>query len=72
MVTAVSVGLRMLDIIFLFEHRDIILLGQRLSKHIDIIHIRTDHTYAGHIEQIILNILQRETQILAVQLTHDA
>ena len=71
MITAITIGLGMLNVILLLKHRDIVLFCQCLSQHVDIIYIRTDHPDSGHIEQILLHIIQCKAEILAVQLTHN-
>lgn len=72
MVTAITVGFRIPDIILPADHRDIILLRQRLRQHINIIDIRADHTDTCYVIEVVLHIFNRKGKSLTAQFLPNA
>ena len=66
MITPVTIRFGMLDIIFLFDDRDIILLGQRLCQPINIIYIRADHPDTRHIIKAAFHVFYSKIKTFAV------
>ena len=71
-VTTVTVGLGVLDIILKIQDRDVILLCQRMRQPIDIVHIGADHTDACHIMQMLIDIIHGKRHVQPCQLFHNA
>ena len=72
MIAAVSVGLRIPDIILHPDQRDVILLNQHFRHLIDVIDERTDDPDAGHIVQILFDRSQTDLILLLQQFLIDA
>ena len=64
MKTAVAVGLGILDIVFSLDQPNIVLLGQGIGQKINIVNIRTYHSYPCNVIQIIFYIFpcRRQSQ----------
>ena len=71
-VAAVAVALGILDIILYAQHGDIVLVGQQFCHDIDIVDKGTDHTYTGHIVELLLNVLFGKVVSQALKLVVDA
>ena len=72
MQAAVSVFLRMLDIIFLFDQTDIILLKQAVRQQIDIFWERTYHADSCYIIDVLFNRRKRQRNIFPAHFAHDS
>ena len=67
----VTVLLRVLDVILDTQHLDVALRGQIIRHGIHVVAVVADHAYARHVEQVVLDGVDGQRQVAALQLAED-
>ncbi len=63
MQAAITVSLRIFDVILALDQRDIVLLQQAVGEHVNIVHKGADDTDACDVEDVVFNCLEGKGQL---------
>ena len=72
MQAAITVFLRIFDVILALDQRDIVLLQQAVGEHVNIVHKGADDTDACDVEDVVFNCLEGKGQLFSKHFVQNA